>query len=115
MQVAHSVIGFVPDDEAKRLQAGGSDVVEVPIQAGKRETLVRIKQQDVDEVRLGPSRGGHTSVQLMLKPGASYDYVLKPSADDFMQIFEPGLHYGGRPPINVIMVPNLSQKVSSKA
>ncbi len=105
MQTAHSVIGFVPDGELKSLQAGGTSGqdLEIPIEAGKDEHLVRIRRPDVDEVRTGPSQGGHTSVQLVLKPGASYQYVINPASEDFARVFDPGLHLGAfRLPINVI-------------
>jgi hypothetical protein len=110
MQVAHSVMGYVPNAELERLQAGKAydSHFEIPIEAGKTEQLVRIRQADVDEIRTGPSRGGHTSVQLILKPGSSYQYVIKPDPEDFTPVFDPVLHSAARLPINVIFAPTQS-------
>jgi len=99
MNAAQSVIGYVPDAVAKELQQSGkigTDTIEMPLQPGKQAALLRVRHADVAELRLGPSRDGHTSVQLVLNPGAKYEFVHTTSAD-FTTLNDPGLAYFPNP------------------
>ncbi len=98
MSASQSVVGFVSDSVAKSLQGGklGGDTLEIPLEPGKDSTHVRIRHADVAEVRLGPSSGGHTGVQLILKPNAGYEMVVKQSAEDFVPINDLSLTWAWR-------------------
>jgi hypothetical protein len=91
-----AVVGFMPDAMAKNLHAGhgfGHDQLEMPLDPEKGGATLRVRSADIEEVRLGPSRAGHTGVQLVLKPNASYEIVAKGgvSADALTTINDPGL------------------------
>ena len=80
MSASQSVVGFVSDAVAKGLHDGkglGHEVLELPLEAGKQGTHLRIQRKDIQEVRVGPSSGGHTSLQLILRPDATYDLVAR--------------------------------------
>ena len=99
MSEAQSVIGYVTDDVAKGLQAGkglGNEVLELPLDPGKNAALIRLQRNDIQEVRVGPSTGGHTSLQLILKADASYDFVSKApkGAASLTSIQDPAFWYG---------------------
>ena len=99
MPVSQSVIGYVPDEVAKELHEGrglATELLELPLDPGKHSAHIRIRRNDIHEVRVGPSSGGHTSLQLILKPEASYDLVGKaPSdAESLTAIQDPTFWYG---------------------
>jgi hypothetical protein len=99
MPVAQSVIGYVPDAVAKELHAGrglGKEVLELPLDPGKHSAQIRVKHSDIAEVRVGPSTGGHTGLQLILKPEATYEIfgVGSVGADELTAIQDPSFWYG---------------------
>jgi hypothetical protein len=92
------VIGYIPDSVAQQLRTGRGmtdDTLELPLEPGKRETRVRIRRADINEVRLGPSTEGHTGVQMVLKPDARYELVAESGAGDPLRsIADPAYWYG---------------------
>jgi len=99
MPEAQSVIGFVPDAVAKDLHEGrglGKEMLELPLDPGKHGALLRVQRNDIQEVRVGPSSGGHTSLQLILKSDASYEFVAKAArgAEGLTAIQDPAFWYG---------------------
>ena len=107
MAIAHSVVGYFPDSVVHDLQQGKglqNETLELPLQPGQAGSKVRVKRSDVDEVRVGPSIKGHSSVQLILKPEASYDLVsAAPTERDLLTaINDPALIHGGTIPRFVI-------------
>lgn len=97
MPVAQSVVGYFPDSVVKDLQQGSlrQEIVELPLEPGGHSQL-RVRRSDIDEVRLGPSAKGHTSVQVVLKTGASYEFVsVAPSDEQLLTpIRDPAFWYG---------------------
>jgi len=96
MSAAQAIVGFLPDSVAKELHAGrgfSQEQLAVPLDPGKGATSLRVRPADIHEVRLGPSRDGHTSVQLVLKPDADFEIVGKASlsADALITLADPGL------------------------
>ena len=99
MATAQSVIGYVPDTVAKELHEGrglGKELLELPLDPGKHAAQIRVRRNDIHEVRVGPSSGGHTSLQLILKPEASYELIATaPSATESLTaIQDPSFWYG---------------------
>jgi hypothetical protein len=99
MATAQSVIGFVPDAVAKELHEGrglGKELLELPLDPGKNSAQIRVRRNDIHEVRVGPSSGGHTSLQLILKPEASYELVATAPGDteSLTAIQDPSFWYG---------------------
>jgi len=99
MSASQSVVGFVPDALAKGLHDGkgfAHDVLELPLEAGKQGTHLRVRRNDIHEVRVGPSKAGHTSLQLILKPEATYELVAKApkEAELLTAIQDPAFLYG---------------------
>jgi hypothetical protein len=91
-----AVVGYMPDAVAKELHAGrglGREQLEVPLDPGKSAAMLRINAKDIEEVRLGPSRDGHTGVQLVLKPDSQFEVVAKAALDidALTMINDPGL------------------------
>lgn len=111
MSAAQSVIGYVPDAVAKELQQSGKfgkDTIEVPLEAGKQASLLRVRHADVAELRLGPSRDGHTGIQIVLNPGAKYETV-HTSSTDLATLRDPGLwHYPWPGPIVIYVRPRFT-------
>jgi len=107
MSASQSVIGYIPDKTVEELRQSGKlgakDLIEIPLEAGKQESLLRVRHQDVEELRLGPSRDGHTSVQIVLKPGAQYEYTRTATAD-LQALRDPGLLFPFWPGVIVIYV-----------
>jgi hypothetical protein len=98
MAESQSIIGYVPDAVAHDLQSGkglGKGPLELPLDPGKKAAHIRVNPNDIHEVRIGPSSGGHTSLQLVLKPEADYEFVAKASkAEGLTAIQDPAFIYG---------------------
>lgn len=116
MPVAQSVVGYFPDSVVKDLQQGSglrNETLELPLEPGGASRL-RVRRSDVEEVRLGPSAKGHTSVQLILKAEAQYDFVsVAPREEELLTpIRDPAFWYGPwRPgPIVIYIGPIYRQK-----
>jgi hypothetical protein len=96
---AQSIIGYVPDSLAKGMHEGrglGGDVLELPLEPGKGAAMVRVRHADIHEVRMGPSQGGHTGLQIVLKPDAHYEIVAASlsESESFTAIADPAFWYG---------------------
>lgn len=100
MAIAQSVVGYFPDSVVSDLKRGKglhNETLELPLQPGQAGTKVRVQREDIDEVRVGPSTKGHTSVQLVLKPETNYSLVTTPPTEDAIltPINDPALtHFG---------------------
>jgi hypothetical protein len=114
MSEMHSVVGFLPDATAKAASQGqhrGS--LEVLLEQGNDEALVKIDGNDVIGVLLGPSNKGETGVQVFVKPNAKIDTITRRAAADFVlhPIRDSSL-FRFRPPINAIYIdPQLVQRL----
>lgn len=101
MPVAQSVFGYFTDAIVKDLQQGSglrSETVELPVEPGKSKSQIRVRRSDIEEVRLGPTSKGHTSVQIILKPEASYEFVsLAPREEDLLTTIQDPV-FGHFPP-----------------
>jgi hypothetical protein len=106
MNEMHAVIGYLPDAAAKAAAKGGlKEPLRVSLEQGKDNAQVHIEPGDVLGVMMGPSQKGETSVQILLKPGASVQTVSRSAATDWLRgIPDWSLVNPGRPPIVVIYV-----------
>ena len=105
MNEMHAVIGYLPDAAAKAAAKGGmKEPLRVSLELGKDQSQVHIEPGDVLGVMLGPSQKGETSVQILLKPGASVQTVSRTSFTDWRGIPDWNLVNPGRPPIVAIYV-----------
>ena len=105
MNEMHAVIGYLPDAAAKAAAKGGmKEPLRVSLELGKDQSQVHIEPGDVLGVMLGPSQKGETSVQVLLKPGASVQTVSRTSLKDWRGIPDWNLVLPGRPPLVAIFV-----------
>ena len=77
MKEAIAVTGFVPDHLASNLTARQSGSIEIKPERGVDEVVMTVDVSDVDEVRTGASTQGETLVQLILRPDAQVQTVIK--------------------------------------
>ncbi|MGH7707859.1 MAG: hypothetical protein ACREM8_02765 [Vulcanimicrobiaceae bacterium] len=94
MSSAQSLIGFVPDDFARQMGESPATGIELPLEPGS-DVIVRIRHSHIAEVRVGPSEGGYTALQLLLKPNASYELFAAVSTADESRapVFDPAFWY----------------------
>ncbi len=94
MKSAQSLIGYVPDAFAQQLGDSPATGIELPLEPGS-DVIVRIRHSQIEEARLGPSAGGYTGVQLILKPTATYELFASVSAADESRapVFDPMFWY----------------------
>lgn len=94
MRSAPSLIGFVPDAFAEQMGNSPAVGLELPLEPGS-DVLVRVRNANIAEVRVGPSEDGYTGLEVVLKPGASYElYALVATAEEERTpIFDPGFWY----------------------
>src|SRR5581483_1326087 len=98
MPLAQSVVGYLSDSALKDLQAAAhkNATIELPLEPGKQGSHVQVQRADVDELRLGPSANGYTSVQIILKPKANFNFVSAgPLQEDVLSVLrDPSYIYG---------------------
>lgn len=94
MNAVQSLIGFVPDAFARQLGESPAVGIELPLEPGS-DVIVRIRHSQIEEARVGPSSGGYTGLQLILKPNATYELFAAVSAADESRtpIFDPAFWY----------------------
>ncbi len=90
MNAAQSLVGFVPDDVAALLGRSPAVGIELPLEPGS-DVIVRIRHTQIAEARVGPSSGGYTGLQLILKPNAEYELFAAVSAAEESRapVFDP--------------------------
>lgn len=91
MHAVHSLIGFVPDAFVEQMGDSPAVGIELPLEPGS-DVILRIRHSQIHEVRVGPSNGGYTGLQLILKPDATYELFAAISASDESRapVFDPG-------------------------
>ncbi|HTJ26021.1 MAG TPA: hypothetical protein VMA36_07640 [Candidatus Limnocylindria bacterium] len=90
MNAVQSLIGFVPDAFARQMGASPAVGIELPLEPGS-DVIVRIRHTHIEEARVGPSSGGYTGLQLILKPNATYELFASVSTSDESRapVFDP--------------------------
>ena len=89
MTSAQSIVGYVPDAVAKELDQGKGlrdQTLELPLDPKQGAAKLRVKLNDIEEVRVGPSAGGHTGLQIVLRPEAKYEISATAIGKDFQAI-----------------------------
>jgi hypothetical protein len=94
MNSAQSLIGFVTDAFARQLGESPAVGIELPLEPGS-DVIVRIRHSQIEEARVGPSSGGYTGLQLILKPNATYELYALVSTEHESRapIFDPAFWY----------------------
>ena len=114
----YAVVGYVADEVAKSLGSQGPGrALEVRIDRGNDNEVVRIPADAIAGVLQGASQGKETSVQVLLKPGAEVETVYRGAARDLhlRPISDVSLIFK-RLPINVIYVdPILTTRLTELA
>jgi hypothetical protein len=77
MKEAFAVTGYVSDDVANQLTAKGSGKVDIKVERGHEEVLMRVDQADLTDIRVGSSVNHETLVQLILRDGATVETVIR--------------------------------------
>jgi hypothetical protein len=90
MNSVQSLIGYVTDDFARQMGEIPAVGIELSLEPGN-DVILRIRHSQIEEARVGPSSGGYTGVQLILKPNATYElYAMVSTADESRApIFDP--------------------------
>lgn len=108
----YAVIGYVPDEVAKSLGAGGSGGygkgLELRIQRGSDQEIVRVQPDHIAGVLQGASQGGETGVQVFLKENATVETVSRGVARDLhlRGISDPSLGWHRPPLVSIFVHPN---------
>lgn len=114
--VMYAVVGYVADDVAKSLDSGGlgGRALELRVDQGKDQEIIRIQPDDIAGVLQGASRAGETSVQVLLKDRANVETVSRGLASDlFLRPIGDASLVFKRPPLNVIYVdPQFTQRLT---
>ena len=108
MAEVNAVVGYLPDAAAQALAYGKhpSGPIEVTLDPGNQNMLVRINPKDVAGVLLGASKKGETGVQIFLNDKASVETVARSLADDLrLRPINDLTLWPWRPPFVVIYAP----------
>jgi hypothetical protein len=99
-----AIVGYLPDAVARGLGSKGQhkEPLEVRLERGSDEMLVRIDPNYVAGVLLGASHNGETGVQLLLKDNAKIDTVARGTAELFLRPIRDLNLFRWRNPINAI-------------
>lgn len=93
----YAVTGYVPNKLAAQLTTQGNrssaEIIDVKVERGFDEVMMRVKLSDVTEVRTGSSSKGETLVQLMLRDEFKVETIIKTSADfeGITRLYDPTL------------------------
>lgn len=85
MRVAYAVSGYVADDQVSARGgewAPSGDTVELLLEPGRRERVIRVPVKDVAEIRSAPQAGGHLMVQLVLREDANVETAVAGGVGD---------------------------------
>ena len=94
---AYAVIGYVPDQVAAQLSSPerqqSGETVDVKVERGFDEVVMRVNLADVVEIRSGASRKSETLVQLMLRDGFKVETVIRTPANikGISRLYDPAL------------------------
>jgi len=90
MSASRTLIGYVPDDFVQQMGNSPATGIELPLEPGS-EVIIRIRHSQIEEARVGSSSDGYTTLQLVLKPNATYElYAAVSTADESRApIFDP--------------------------
>lgn len=74
------VVGYVPVNSIRRLK-GKSGTVDLKFERGNDKVLMRVKREDIVEVKVGRRQGDEARAQVILKPGSVVETVIKALRD----------------------------------
>jgi hypothetical protein len=80
MKIAYAVTGFVPDKLVEALSKRLRDLtgtIEVKVERGNDEVVMRVDPKQISEVRTGASKKGETGIQLILKERGEIETVIR--------------------------------------
>lgn len=80
MKEAFAVTGYVPEKALQDLESGRTAKIDVRIERGSDEVVMRVDQADIAEVRAGASVKKEILVQVILRSGASVETVVRAQA-----------------------------------
>ena len=89
MKTAYGITGYLPARVAKALSAGKSEKsVDVRVERGSDDVLLRVQASQISEVRLGPSTKGETGVQLIFKKQPTVETVIRTQVPAGVRLFD---------------------------
>jgi hypothetical protein len=107
-----AVIGYVPDEVAKSLGAGGAGgygkALELRTKRGSDHQIVRVQPDHIAGILHGASQGGETGVQVFLKENATVETVSRGIASDLhlRGISDPNIWWHQPPVVSIFAPPN---------
>jgi hypothetical protein len=81
MKEALAVTGYVPDKALQELESGSVEKIDVRVERGSDEVVMRVNRADVAEIRTGASIEGEILVQIILRAGATVETVVRTQAN----------------------------------
>ena len=70
------VVGYVSVSSSKRLK-GKSGTVDLRFERGNDTVLMRVKREDIIDVKVGKKQGNEVRAHVILKPGSVVETVIK--------------------------------------
>ena len=107
----YAVIGYVPDEVAKSLGAGGSGgygkALELRIKRGSDQEIVRVQPDHIAGVLHGASQEGETGIQVFLKENATVETLSRGIASELhlKGISDPNVWWHHPPVVSIFVHP----------
>jgi hypothetical protein len=109
-RLAQGVMGYLPINIAEEIRTRGSAaapaLLEMLIEPGRDDVVVRVLQEDIAEIRVGPAQDDVALVQVILNEGHKVEAVVRQSVPAGVELFEdPAIQrLSPRSIVKVIMV-----------
>jgi hypothetical protein len=81
MKEAFAVTGYVPEKALQELESGRAGKIDVRVERGSDEVVMRVDHADVAEIRTGAAVRNEVLVQVILRVGAAVETVVKTQAN----------------------------------
>jgi hypothetical protein len=81
MKEAFAVTGYVPDKALQELDSKRTGKIDVRVERGSDEVVMRVDHAQVEEIRTGASIKNETLVQIILRRNAAVETVVNTEAN----------------------------------
>jgi hypothetical protein len=81
MKEAFAVTGYLPDKALQDLESSRTGKIDVRVERGSDEVVMRVDQADIEEIRTGVSVKNESLVQVILRADAAVKTVVKTQAN----------------------------------
>jgi hypothetical protein len=81
MKEAFAVTGYVPEKALQDLESGRAGNIDVRVERGSDEVVMRVDQADIAEIRTGASVKKEILVQVILRSSAAVETIVRAQAN----------------------------------